>query len=232
MKSFFGSRIGFRDPLRLIPRALTKLYSTWVRTMYPFAHLGKNVSIHHTCDLWNTGLMDIANSVTVHKDVWLHAHLSSEKQGGPALKIGNRCFIARRCHIAAKNEIVLEDDVLLAAAVLIQDHGHEFGDVARPIKSQGVAPGGRIRIGQGSWIGQAAAIICDSGELILGRNCVVAANAVVTRSAPPYSVLSGNPARVVKQYDPSRGIWVLGSARPSESGSAKPSADAAETVNS
>ena len=118
----------------------------------------------------------------------------------------------------------IERGVMLAAGVLIQDHGHAFDDVSIPIRDQGVTDGGRVRIGGGTWIGQGAVIICDSGELTLGRNCVVAANAVVTKSAPPYSVLSGNPARIVKQFDPSKGAWVLGAARTADSESAKAAA--------
>ena len=200
----------------MIPRILTKLYSLWVRLTYPFASLGKSVSIHYTCDLRNTGLIELGSFVTVHKDTWLQAYASAANKGKAVLVIGDHCFIARRCHIAAKNGIHIEPNVLFAASVLVQDHGHAFGDVTLPIRDQGVAEGGRMRIGQRSWIGQGAAIICDSGELTLGRNCVVAANAVVTRSAPPYSVLSGNPARIVKQFDPAKGVWVLGSSRPVE----------------
>lgn len=206
-------RVSFRDPLLIVPRILTKLYSTWIRAAYPFARLGRNISFHYTCDLLNTGLMEIGDWLTVHKDVWLHAHFSPAGQGKPVLTLGDHCFIGRRSHIAAKNGIYIGSGVMLAASVLIQDHGHAFQDVAVPIRDQGVAEGGKIRIGDGCWIGQSAAIICDSGELILGNNCVVAANAVVTRSAPAYSVLSGNPARVVKQFDAVKGTWVLGATR-------------------
>lgn len=216
-----SSRIGFEDPLWVIPRALTKLYTLWVRATRPFASLGKGVSFHYTCDLHSTGLMQIGDLLTVHKDVWLHAHLSPDNKGGPALVIGDYCFIGRRCHISAKNLIHIERGVMLAASVLIQDHGHAYNDVTVPIRDQGVGEGGKIRIGEGCWVGQGAVIICDSGELTLGRNCVVAANAVVTRSAPPYSVLSGNPARIVKQFDPAKGAWVLGSSRPVETEAAK-----------
>jgi len=216
-----GSRIDFKDPLSLIPRALTKLYTIWVSLAYPFASKGRKISIHYTCDLHNTGLIELGNLVTMHKDVWLHATLSAENRGEPVLLIGDRCFIGRRSHIAAKNCIHIECDVLIAAGVLVQDHGHAFGNVSMPIRDQGFAEGGRIRIGQGCWIGQGSAIICDSGELTLGRNCVVGANAVVTRSAPPYSVLSGNPARIVKQFDPVKGTWVLGSSRPVETEATK-----------
>jgi acetyltransferase-like isoleucine patch superfamily enzyme len=165
--------------------------------------------------------MEIGDYVTVHKDVWLHAHRSAKDKGGPVLSIGDHCFIARRSHISAKNHIEIESNILLAASVLIQDHGHNFSNIDVPIGDQGTADGGTVRIGQGCWIGQGAAIICDSGELTLGRNCVVGANAVVTRSASPYSVLSGNPARIVKQFDTVKGVWVLGASRQVEAGPAK-----------
>jgi acetyltransferase-like isoleucine patch superfamily enzyme len=207
------SRIDFNDPLRLVPRVLTKLYSLWVTATYPFISRGRGISIHYTCELQNTGLMKLGNFLTIHKDVWLHTNPSSENEGEPVLTIGDYCFIARRCHIDAQNFIQIENGVLLAASVLIMDHGHDFSDITTPIRYQGSTPGGRIRIGEGSWIGQGAAIICDNGELTLGRNCVVAANAVVTRSAPPYSILAGNPARIVKQFDVGKGNWELGVSR-------------------
>jgi acetyltransferase-like isoleucine patch superfamily enzyme len=58
--------------------------------------------------------------------------------------------------------------------------------------------------------------VCTRGELVLGRNCVVGANALVTQSFPPYSVIFGNPARVIKQFDPARNKWVLGCVQSAE----------------
>ncbi len=54
----------------------------------------------------------------------------------------------------------------------------------------------------------------EDAELVIGKNSVIGVNAVVTRSVPAYSVVTGNPARVVKQFDPAKGAWVLGSAAP------------------
>jgi acetyltransferase-like isoleucine patch superfamily enzyme len=87
------------------------------------------------------------------------------------------------------------------------DHNHGFEDVTLPIRDQGITPGGKIRIGQGCWIGHGAAIVCGSGELVLGRNCVVGANAVITKSFPPYSIIVGCPAKVLRQYDPVKRSW-------------------------
>ena len=206
------SRLSFEDPLRLVPLALSKLYTLWLRFAFKFASLGRRVSIHFTAYLYNPRQIKLGHSITVQKDVWLHAQVSPESKGDPVLIIDDHVTIGRRSHLSARNHVHIHSDVMLAASVLIEDNGHCFSDVSVPIRAQGMTRGGRIEIGEGCWIGQGAAILCDKGELILVRNCVVAANAVVTRSAPPYSVISGNPARIVKQYDPAKGVWVLGSA--------------------
>lgn len=213
-----STRIGFEDPLKQVPRVLTKLYSMWVGATYPFAAKGRKLSIHYTCDVRNPALIKVGNDVIIQKDVWLHAWPATDNTDEiePTLIIGDGCLIGRRSHITARNRIQIESDVIVSAAVLIQDHGHAYQDVTQPIRAQGIVRGGKIRIGQGSWIGQGAAIVCTQGEVVLGRNCVVGANAVVTRSAPAYSVVSGNPARVVMQFDLEKGTWVMGSARPSE----------------
>jgi acetyltransferase-like isoleucine patch superfamily enzyme len=217
------SRARFQDPLFIITRILNKLYTSWLRITYPFAFMGKKVSIHYTCPInrLTAHRIKIGNHVRVHKDVYLGASLPPEEEGEPVLIIDDNCVIHWRSQVDAKNHIHLERDVLVSQDVLIIDQNHAYEDVTLPIERQGNTSGGRIRIGQGSWIAHGAAIICSQGELVLGRNCVVAAHAVVTRSAPPYSVLSGNPARVVKQYDPAKQAWVLGSVRPAGSEAAK-----------
>ena len=64
-------------------------------------------------------------------------------------------------------------------------------------------------------------IVCEQGELVIGRNCVIGANCVIARSIPPYSVVAGNPAKIVKQYDLEKGKWVLGCIRPCAGGAEK-----------
>ena len=64
---------------------------------------------------------------------------------------------------------------------------------------------GGVKIGSGTWIGVHAVIV---GAVTIGRNCVVAANAVVTKDVPDYSVVGGVPAKIIKQYDLKLGRWV------------------------
>lgn len=210
----------FEDPLDLFSHAIRKLYSLWVTATYPFASVGSNLQIHPSTIL-SRGMapgIKIGNSVIIRNHVWINTFDLEDAQNGVKIIIDDRCVINAQCVISAKNEIHLERDIMVSACSLITDHNHAYEDTEVPIKAQGLTPGGKIRIEEGCWIGHGAAIICSQGELVLGRNSVVAANALVTKSFPPHSVIVGNPARLAKQFDPERRVWIGASGRPVMSG--------------
>lgn len=215
MNHKIGSRARFQDPLKLIPRLLRRLHTEWLRITYPFASMGSKVSIHYTCsiDRKNAHRIKLGNCVSIEKDTCLGLSVPPEQEGDPAIVIDDNCVIHWRTQIGAKNRIHLERDVLVAQDVLIVDQNHAYEDISIPICDQGFTDGGTIRIGQGTFIAHGASIICSRGDLVLGRNCFVAAYAVVTKSAPPYSVLYGNPARIIRQFDFVKQEWVVGPAR-------------------
>jgi acetyltransferase-like isoleucine patch superfamily enzyme len=201
----------FGDPLELLPRGLTKLFSIWISLTYPFASKGRNLSFHFSSQLERRRAVRISlgNSVGLKKDAWLSV-ATDDPTGEPVIVIDDNCNIGYGSILSAKNRIHLERDVLVGQQVLIVDHNHCYEDITLPISKQGITEGGRVRIGQGSWIGRGAAIVCSRGELTIGRNCVIAANTVVTRSIPDYSVVWGNPATIIRQYDPETGAWRMG----------------------
>jgi acetyltransferase-like isoleucine patch superfamily enzyme len=210
MARFFRSVVWREDPLRLLARIPIRLYSTWVCLTYPFASVGHDVEIHYTWDFrkYLAHRVKLGNSVSIRKDVHFGVYCPNEEKGEPMLLIDDGCLIMKSVQISAKNRIHIERQVIVSSSVLIMDHNHAFEDVTMPIIEQGITAGGTIRIEQGCWIGHGAAIVCNQGELVLGRNSVVAANALVTKSCPPYSVLVGNPARIATQFDPAKGIWI------------------------
>lgn len=205
-------RILFQDPLAYLGRAISKLYSLWICLIYPFASRGVKLAIHFPIrvDRRKANQISLGNSITIGKDAWLNT--VGENFDDVKIVIEDNCNIGSRDIFSAQNLIHIERDVMIATSVLIQDHHHAYDDVTRPISEQGVTSGGRIRIGRGSWIGQGAAIVCNDGELVLGANCVVGSNALVTRSYPPNSVIIGNPARLARQFNPAKGAWVGGEA--------------------
>jgi acetyltransferase-like isoleucine patch superfamily enzyme len=188
---------------------LTWLHTRWLENTYPFAGFGRRVSVHYTCDILRSvaGSIKFGDDVGLAKDVWLNV-VPTDGSIGPKIVLGNSCKIGRRCSISARNQIILEDDVLFAPQVLIMDHNHEFSDVDMPIRDQGVTEGGRIIIEKNCWFGFGAVVLCNSGELTIGRNSVVGANSVVTRSFPPNSVIVGNPAKLLRTFDSEEKQWV------------------------
>ena len=58
----------------------------------------------------------------------------------------------------------------------------------------------RVSIGQGSWLGEGAIIMAD-----VGSGSIVSAGAVVIKDVPPASIVGGNPAKVLRTLDSTRG---------------------------
>jgi acetyltransferase-like isoleucine patch superfamily enzyme len=206
-----GHRRPFQDPLDVISRSLTKLYSLWVSAVYPFASKGRNLSFHFSSQVNRPRSVRISlgNSVMIQKDAWLNV-ATEDPTGEPVIIIEDNCSLGYGSMISAKNRVHLERDVLVGQQVVILDHNHAYEDVLTPVAKQGITEGGRVRIGQGSWIGRGSAIMCARGELTIGRNCVVAVNSTVTRSIPDYSVVFGSPATIIRQYDPETQTWRVG----------------------
>jgi acetyltransferase-like isoleucine patch superfamily enzyme len=188
----------YEDPLALITRVANRFRSLWMQWTFPFASLGSNFCAHYTLDLKRSiaPYVKIGDSVLLDRNVWVNIPIVPDTSE-PVIQFDDGCKVGRRCMISARNRIHFERNVICAPSVLVMDHNHAFEDVNVPIKHQGITAGGTIRIEEGCRIGFGAAIICGKGELVIGRNSVIGANAVLSRSVPPNSVVAGNPGQVV-----------------------------------
>lgn len=116
----------------------------------------------------------------------------------PKIVIGDGTWVGKHCSIASIEKVEIGKNVLFAGHVHITDHSHGYEDIERPIKPQRLICKGPVIIEDDCWLGFSSEIL--SGVHI-GRHSIVAARAVVTKDVPPYSIVAGNPARIVKQYD-------------------------------
>jgi acetyltransferase-like isoleucine patch superfamily enzyme len=130
-----------------------------------------------------------------HFKIW-SAHRQTLISGWGRIRIGDRVFINSGSIVFSVLEITIGDDVAIANEAYLMDtdsHGVE----GRPVKD---AP---IHIGSGTWIGARAIILPG---VTIGRRCLIAAGAVVSKDVPDDSLVAGNPARVVRELVYPEGI--------------------------
>jgi acetyltransferase-like isoleucine patch superfamily enzyme len=200
------------DPLSLVPRIVSRLYTQWLLWTYPFISVGRGFTAQSSCELRRAvaPYIKIGDGVRLDRQVWLNIPFIPNS-AGPVILLDDGCAVGRRCVIAAQNRIHVGRNAIFAPSVLLMDHEHGPENATMPIGDQRTTKGGTIRIEEGCWLGFRVAVVCSEGELVIGKNSVIGANSVVTRSIPPYSIVTGNPARVVKHFEPTKGMWVLGS---------------------
>lgn len=113
---------------------------------------------------------------------------------GRGVSIGDRTTFGSNCYFGAAGGISIGDDVVAGQYVRFHSENHNYMDMNKLIREQGVTHQG-IKIGNNCWIG-AGAVFLDGAEL--GNGCVVAANAVVTKKFAANAVIAGVPAKVLR----------------------------------
>ncbi len=195
--SFFYSRKRHEHMLQRI------YYITTLRVKPLFKAFGHNSSFQKIELLKGPEYISIGNQTTFEKDLYLTAWDSYQTNNDiqhftPEIKIGSNCHFGAFNHITAINSIEIGDNLLTGKNVTITDNSHgstgfehlSVEPILRPLVSKGP-----VKIGKNVWIGDKATILPN---VTIGDGAVIAANAVVTKDIPAYSVAAGNPARIVK----------------------------------
>lgn len=123
----------------------------------------------------------------------------------PKIIVGEGTWIGKNCSIAAIDKVEIGKNVLFAGHVHITDHSHGYENISKPMNVQPLTSKGPVIIEDDCWLGFSCEIL--SGVHI-GKHCVIAARAVVTKDVPAYSVVAGNPARIIKKYDMESKKWI------------------------
>ncbi len=99
--------------------------------------------------------------------------------------------------------VTIGNNVILAQNIVMSGLNHVYTDINSPISLQPVTTA-TITIEDDCWI--AANAIITAGVTI-GKHSVVAGGAVVTKNVPPFSVVAGNPAKIIKCYNEHTKTW-------------------------
>lgn len=110
-------------------------------------------------------------------------------------------FIGSETIIGLANTIIgpveIGNNVMLAQNIVISGLNHGYEDVTVSPHKQPVITK-KITIGDDVWIGANATI---TAGVNIGKHAVVGGGSVVTKDVPEYSVVAGNPARLLKKYN-------------------------------
>ena len=112
------------------------------------------------------------------------------------IKIGNKCSFGHYNKIWAFDKVIIGDYVQTAIGLTIVAGSHRI-DNYEPLPNQQVIIEGE------NWIGANVTII---GGVRIGIGAIVAAGAVVTKDVPPYTIVGGIPAKVLKQRTPAERV--------------------------
>ena len=135
---------------------------------------------------------------------------------GGKIQIGNNFYIGSGTVLQSKDRIVIGNNVIISNNVLIVDNNnHPTEPEKRMLMSQAgnymtsslwtweFSQSKPVIIEDNVWIGRDVAIMKG---VTIGQGSFVALKAVVTHDVPPYSVVAGNPAKVVKRLSPNEGV--------------------------
>ena len=134
----------------------------------------------------------------VHVDIDFHCEC------GKHIFIGDKVIINMNCTFVDNNRIEIGNNVLIASNVQIYTATHSVRLDERMV--QNWSDGQEVcrtyalpvKIEDGVWIGGGVIILPG---VTIGRNSVIGAGSVVTRSVPENCVAVGNPCRVIRQID-------------------------------
>lgn len=166
-----------------------------------FIRVGRNFIADDFCEIVGLSKQGIVcgDRVTIGRYALIRPSAQfGGREIGEGLRIGNNSNIGAFGYVGCSGYIQIGDNVMLAPRVSLYAENHNFEATDRTIKQQGVsrAP---IIIEDDCWIASHAVILAG---VTIGRGSVVAAGSVVTKSMPPYSIIAGVPARVIKSRAP------------------------------
>lgn len=121
--------------------------------------------------------------------------------GASRLRLGRRVYIGDGAMLDTRGGISLGDDVTISNRASIVTHIN-VGYPNHPLQRAYPTREAAVRIERGVYIGVGAIILPG---VTVGRESVVAAGAVVTRSVPDHTVVGGIPARFIKKVPFKRG---------------------------
>jgi acetyltransferase-like isoleucine patch superfamily enzyme len=169
----------------------------WVRVTVFLAFLRRGAYLRrpfhgNAHQMLRRGRLEIGRGTFLEAGVTLHS-------ADGRIRLGQRVYLSRGVTVGAVGLVEVGDFALVAPGCYITDADHRFDDPSLPVPDQGMTSKGPTVLEDNVWLG---ANVVVTGGVRIGRRSVVAANSVVTKDVPAFSIAAGVPARVLSRIAP------------------------------
>lgn len=111
------------------------------------------------------------------------------------ISIGDGSGIGENFHLQNSN-LTMGNNIMMASNVRVIGGGHRFDRTDIPMGHQGNLPKSSLTIEDDVWIGDSVMILGKCRRI--GHGAILGAGAVVAKDVPPYAIVVGNPARIIR----------------------------------
>lgn len=141
--------------------------------------------------------IDLGASVTVHSRSSFSA---SKVFDHPVFRVGSHTYLGPGLTIGVAKEITIGANCLISSNVSISDNDGHAIDPEKRVQCEPVSRDDvfSVHIGESVWIGEGAIILKG---VTVGNCSIVAAKSVVTKDVDPFTIVAGNPAKIVKKLE-------------------------------
>ena len=145
------------------------------------------------------------NKISLGKRVRIYPNARMEVHGKEAeIIIEDNVGIGQNFHIISGGKLKISTGTTIAPNVFINNMDNDYQEIGVPILEQKEIVK-ETTIGKNCFIGYGAVIQAGT---TLGEQCIVGAGAIVKGKYDDFSVIVGNPAKVIKQYDKKTKQWI------------------------
>jgi acetyltransferase-like isoleucine patch superfamily enzyme len=204
-----GAKILYRflDPINLTNIVNDTNNNAIIRECESQTILGLGSRFYPEAKVYNS--QSDVTKINIGKETRILGQLLIFKFGGNIL-IGDNCYVGNNVKIWSAESIIIGNNVLISHNVSIIDtNSHEIDFIERserykdliingPWQSKGSVITSPIIIKDHAWISFNAIILKG---VTIGKGAIVAAGAVVTKDVPDFTVVAGNPAKIVKYLE-------------------------------
>lgn len=186
--------------LKTIEPLIKKVYNKYLMYKHSkiFKEFGEGAFINNNAHIVGADCITIGKDSAFGKGLYLTAWKTKANML-PSIEFGEKCSIGAYNHITSTNFIKIGNNLLTGKWVTITDNSHgrtNYLELHNPPCEREVVSKGGINIGNNVWIGDKATILPG---VTIGDGAVIAANAVVTKDVAEYTVVGGNPAKVLNK---------------------------------